>query len=387
MSYLLTTYARLPVEFVRGEGVYLFDKQGKKYLDALAGIAVCALGHAHPELAENLSKQAQKLWHVSNLFAAPEQEKAAATLCQISGMQRAFFCNSGTEANEAAIKLSRLHAEKLSIEKPKLLVFKGGFHGRTFGTMAATANPKIRAHFGPHLSGFAYLPFNNIAAVESLRYDSNVVGVMFECVQGEGGLHPAELEYVQQLRQICDEQNWLLICDEVQIGMCRSGKWFGFQHYGILPDAITLAKALGNGLPVGALLLGEKAKDYFTLGMHGSTFGGGNLVMNTVNKVLEIYQRENLAQKAAEIGAYLQNLLQEKLKSSPLVKEIRGMGLMLGIELTKPIENLVAKGLEHGVVINVTAGKVIRLLPPLIFSQENCQELVDTLALLIKEAE
>ncbi|MBR1374916.1 MAG: aspartate aminotransferase family protein [Cardiobacteriaceae bacterium] len=384
MSHLISTYARLPVEFVRGEGVYLFDNKGKKYLDALAGIAVCGIGHANSELSANLKVQADKLWHTSSLFAAPEQEKAAQTLCRISGMKRAFFANSGAEANEAAIKLTRLHAEKLAIENPQVISFHGGFHGRTFGAMAATANPKIRAHFFPHLRDFVHLPFNDFAAIEAHRFNPKIVAVIFECVQGEGGLHPAEKEFVQKLRKICDERNWLLICDEVQIGMARSGKWFGFQHYDISPDAITMAKALGNGLPVGALLVNEKTENYFQLGMHGSTFGGGNLVINTVNKVLEIYERDNLPERAEKIGNYLKNLLNEKLGGLPIVKDIRGLGLMLGIELNRPIENLVAKGLEKSVVINVTAGKVIRLLPPLIFKEEHCRELVDVLFQLLK---
>lgn len=373
---LMSNYARLPIHFTRGEGAYLYDDTGKRYLDALAGIAVCGLGHAHPELAATLSQQAQTLWHTSNLFEIPQQQQAAETLIQLSGMDKAMFCNSGTEANEAALKLTRLHARAKGIDHPAVITFHGGFHGRTFGSMAATANPKIRRYFEPHLQDFIHLPFNDLAALEAQRYNPNIVAVMLECLQGEGGIHPIDSHYLQTIRQICDKQNWLLICDEVQVGMGRSGKWFGYQHYPIAPDIITLAKGLGNGVPVGACLARGPAATYFQPGLHGSTFAGSPLIMSIVNKTLEIYQRDNLVVHAQKIGDYLQQQLREKLFTNPNIQEIRGQGLMIGIELTTAIDDLVIKALHHGLIINVTASKVIRLLPPLILTESQADDIV-----------
>lgn len=376
---LMNNYARLPIAFTHGEGVYLFDSAGKAYLDALAGIAVCGLGHAHPELAQTLSEQAARLWHVSNLFAIPEQASAAEKIAALSGMDKVMFCNSGAEANEAAIKLSRLHARQKGIDRPAIISFYGGFHGRTFAAMAATANPKIRRGFEPHLNDFIHLPFNDIAAVEAQRYRPDIVAVMLECLQGEGGIHPVDKDYLRRIRQLCDECGWLLICDEVQIGICRSGKWFGYQHYDIQPDIITLAKGLGNGLPVGACAARGAAAEYFQAGLHGSTFAGTPLVMSVVNKTLDIYQRDRIAKHVQTTADYLRRQLQRRLGDLPLLKEIRGQGLMIGIELQQPVPQLVEKGLDKGVIFNITAEKVIRLLPPLIFKLEHADELVEKL--------
>ena len=381
----MNTYTRLPISFTRGKGVYLYDGDNKSYLDALAGIAVCGLGHAHPELVAVLAEQSWKLWHTSNLFTIPQQERAAETLCRFSGMKRAYFCNSGTEANEAAIKLTRLHACEKGIDTPLVLTCNGGFHGRTFGAMAATANPKIRAGFEPHLQGFSCLPFNDLRAFAEYAGDPKVVAVMVECVQGEGGVHPADPAFLRGLRRLCDEQGWLLICDEIQIGILRSGKWFGYQHAGIVPDIVTLAKGLGNGIPVGACLARGAPAHYFRPGMHGATFGGAALAMAVVNKVLELYSRDGFVLQVDERGRQLQEKLRATLGALPVVREIRGIGLMLGIELTEAPPNLVARGLQQGVVINVTAGNVLRLLPPLIFSEEHCDRLAEVLHRLLTE--
>lgn len=377
---LMHNYARLPIAFDYGKGVYLYDTDGKRYLDALAGIAVCGLGHAHPELADALAAQAHKLWHVSNFFEIPEQSAAARTLTRISGMDKAMFCNSGTEANEAAIKLTRLHARAKGVDNPAVISFQGGFHGRTFGAMAATANPKIRRYFEPHLRDFIHLPFNDLLALEAQRYNPNVVAVMLECLQGEGGIHPIDKAYIQAVRQLCDNCGWLLICDEVQVGFGRSGQWFGYQHYGIQPDIITLAKGLGSGIPVGACLARGAAADYFQPGLHGTTFGGTPLVMAAVNKTLEIYERDAVVQNAAAVGEYLQDRLRASLCSLPNVKEIRGLGLMIGIELHNAVDGLVEKALHHGLIMNVTAVKVVRLLPPLILTREQADEIASILA-------
>lgn len=384
-SHLMHNYQRLPISFTRGEGVTLYDAQGNAYLDALAGIAVCGLGYAHPKINAALQTQSNAIWHTSNLFEIPGQESAAEKLCNISGMERAFFCNSGTEANEAALKLTRLHARAKDIANPTVLTFQGGFHGRTFGAMAATANPHIREHFEPQLENFAYLPFNNLDAVKAYSANPNVVAVMIECIQGEGGVHPANIDFIKGLRKLCDANGWLLICDEVQVGMMRSGKWFGFQYADILPDVMTMAKGLGNGIPVGACLARGAAAEYIKPGYHGTTFGGSPLVMAVVNKVLDIYAQAGFAEHVNHIGECLLTQLKTALADVPCVQEIRGKGLMIGVELAAPIEHLVQKGLDAGIVINVTADKVVRLLPPLIYSEENVALLVDKLSTLLRQ--
>lgn len=302
---LMNNYKRQAVNFIRGEGVYLYDDNGKRYLDGLAGIAVCGLGHAHPELVTALSEQAQTLWHISNAFEIPGQENVARTLCQLSGMERAFFCNSGTEANEAALKLTRLHARKRDIERPLVITFQGSFHGRTFGAMSATGNAKIRDGFNPLLDSFTYLPYNDLDAVKAIASDRNIVAIMLEGIQGEGGIHMADRGFVRGLRDLCDQHDWLLIFDEIQAGLCRTGKWFNYQHHDILPDIVTLAKGLGNGIPAGACLARGNAAHYFQPGMHGTTFGGSPLAMRIVQETLAIYQRDNLCERARTLGDHL----------------------------------------------------------------------------------
>lgn len=384
-DFLMHNYARLPVSFTRGEGVYLFDCKNRRYLDGLAGIAVCGLGHAHPELADTLAQQAHALWHTSNIFEIPAQAQAAEKLCQVSGMDRAYFCNSGTEANEAALKLTRLHARKRNIENPVVLTFHGGFHGRTFGAMAATANPKIRAGFEPQLADFQYLPFNDLSAVAAYAKNPNVVAVMLECFQGEGGVHPIDPAFLRGVRQLCDERHWLLICDEVQIGMMRSGRWFGYQQSEILPDIVTLAKGLGNGIPVGATLARGETAEYIQPGMHGSTFGGSPLVMCVVNKVLEIYSREGFSEHVRDVSNSLLGDLQQRIAPLACVEEIRARGLMVGIELVAPVPDLVSTLLQAGLIANVTAEKVVRLLPPLIINETQAREMVDILLQVLGE--
>ena len=384
-SALMNNYKRQPVSFARGEGVYLYDETGKRYLDGVSGIAVCGLGHAHPELAKVLAEQGQTLWHVSNVFEIPAQKQVAQTLCALSGMERAFFCNSGTEANEAALKLSRLHARARHIEHPVVISFEGSFHGRTFGAMAATGNAKIRAGFEPMLESIIHLPYNDLEAVKAQASNANVVAVLVEGIQGEGGVSVGEGEFLRGLRALCDAQNWLLIMDEIQVGMARSGKWFYYQHHDFIPDVITLAKGLGNGLPVGACLARGQAAHYFQPGMHGTTFGGGPLVMRIVQETLAIYQRDNLCARAAALGDYLRQQLESKLKPLGNVVQIRGKGLMVGIELRAPIDGLAQRGLEKGVIFNVTADKVIRLLPALVITEAQLTQLVDTIAEILQQ--
>lgn len=384
-SALMNNYKRLPVSFVRGEGSYLYDQAGKRYLDGVSGIAVCGLGHAHPELAKVLAEQAHTLWHVSNVFDIPEQERVAQTLCALSGMERAFFCNSGAEANEAALKLSRLHARARSIERPVVISFQGSFHGRTFGAMAATGNAKIRAGFEPMLDSIIHLPYNDLDAVTAQAANGNIVAVIVEGIQGEGGVSVASGEFMRGLRALCDAHHWLLIVDEIQAGMARSGQWFCYQHHDILPDIITLAKGLGNGLPIGACLARGDAAHYFQPGMHGTTFGGGPLVMRIVEETLAIYQRDNLCARAAVLGDYLRQQIENKLKPLDAVVHVRGKGLMVGIELAAPIDGLALRGLEKGVIFNVTADKVIRLLPALTITESELAHIVDVIRQVIEE--
>lgn len=384
MNALMHNYAHQPVEFVRGEGVYLYDADGKRYLDALAGIAVCGLGHAHPELNRALADQAQTLWHVSNAFPIAGQRDAAQTLCRLSGMDKAFFCNSGTEANEAALKLTRLHARARGIEHPIVITFEGSFHGRSFGAMSATGNAKIRNGFEPLLAEFIHLPYNDINAVKALADNRHIVAVMLEGIQGEGGITVAGRDFVRGLRELCDAHDWLLIVDEIQAGLCRTGQWFNYQHHDILPDIITLAKGLGNGFPVGACLARGAAADYFQPGMHGTTFGGNPLAMRIVNETLAICERQQLAARAAALGDHLRQHLENTILPLDNVAAIRGQGLMVGIELGEALPGLVARGLEHGIVFNVTADKVIRLLPALIIGKEELNQLFDVLCQVLQ---
>lgn len=386
MSHIMNTYARLPVAFSHGEGCRITDTAGKVYLDALSGIAVSTLGHAHPKLVAAIAAQAGRLLHTSNLYQIREQEALSDRLAALSGMEEVFFCNSGCEANEAAIKLARFFGHKKDIETPTIIVMEKAFHGRTMATLSATGNRKTQAGFEPLVSGFVRVPYNDLDAIRAVaEHNHNVVAVMLEIIQGEGGIHLASSEFQRGLRQLCDEQDWLLICDEVQCGMARTGKWFGYQHAGIQPDIATLAKGLGSGVPIGACLVGGKAAGLFGPGNHGSTFGGNQLACTAALTTLATIEDEGLMLQAERVGALLCREFKEALAGFDGVMEIRGHGLMIGIELDRPCSQLVQRGLEAGLLINVTADKVVRLLPPLIFSEAEARELVERLVPLIKE--
>ncbi len=386
MSHVMNTYARLPVAFSHGQGSRITDTEGKEYLDALSGIAVSTLGHAHPRLVAAIAAQAGRMLHTSNLYRIREQEELADKLCELSGMQEVFFGNSGAEANEAAIKLARFHGHKKGIETPTIIVMEKAFHGRTLATLSATGNRKAQAGFEPLVSGFVRVPYDDLDAIKAVaEHNNNIVAVMLEVIQGEGGIHLASLDYQRGLRQLCDEQGWLLICDEVQCGMARTGKWFGFQHAGIRPDIATLAKGLGSGLPIGACLAGGKAAGLFGPGNHGSTFGGNPLVSTAALTTIQAIEEDGLMANAERIGALIRSLMAEALAGVKGLVEIRGHGLMIGIELDRPCGELVGRALAAGLLINVTADKVVRFLPPLIFSENDARELVDRSAPLIKE--
>ena len=385
MSHVMNTYARLPVAFSHGEGSWVTDTDGKIYLDGLSGIAVSTLGHNHPDLVVAISAQAGRLLHTSNLYRMPQQEQLADKLATLSGLQEVFFCNSGCEANEAAIKLARFYGHQRGIDNPAIIVMEKAFHGRTLATLSATGNRKTQAGFEPLVSGFVRVPFNDLSAVRAVaEHNPSVVAVMLEVLQGEGGIHMACAEYLQELRKLCDEQGWLLICDEVQCGMGRIGTWFGYQHSGILPDVVTLAKGLAGGVPVGACLAGGKAAGLFGPGNHGSTFGGNQLAMAAALTTLHVIERDRLIDNAIEIGQLIRDQLAVALADAKGVVEIRGRGLMIGIELDRPCSELVTRGLSEGLLINVTAEKVVRLLPPLTFSAEEARELVARLSSLIR---
>jgi acetylornithine aminotransferase len=382
----MNTYARLPIAFSHGKGAWLWDTEGKRYLDALSGIAVNTLGHAHPRFTAALNEQIGKLIHCSNIYQVREQELLADKLCGLSGMQEAFFCNSGCEANEAAIKLARMHGHKREIESPAIIVMEKAFHGRTLATLSATGNRKVQAGFEPLVSGFVRVPYNDLEAVRQVaQHNSNVVAVLVEPIQGEGGIRTLDIHYLQQLRQICDEHNWLLMLDEVQCGMGRTGQWFAFQHAGILPDVMTLAKGLGSGVPIGACLAAGKAAGTFQPGNHGSTFGGNLLACTAGLATLNIMEQDKLLAHAEALGQFIRQGFATALQGVNGVREIRGQGLMLGIELDKPCGDLVKQALAKGLLTNVTADNVIRLLPALVMSQDEAQQLLDILCPLIKE--
>jgi acetylornithine/N-succinyldiaminopimelate aminotransferase len=386
MSHVMNTYARLPVAFSHGQGCRITDTDGREYLDALSGIAVSTLGHAHPKLVATIAAQAGRMLHTSNLYRIREQEALSDKLAALSGMQEIFFCNSGCEANEAAIKLARFYGHKKGIDTPTIIVMEKAFHGRTMATLSATGNRKAQAGFEPLVSGFVRVPYNDIEAIKQVaEHNKNIVGVMLEIIQGEGGIHLASLEFQRQLRAFCDSQEWLLICDEVQCGMARTGKWFGYQHAGIQPDVATLAKGLGSGVPIGACMTSGRAAGLFGPGNHGSTFGGNPLACSAALTTIETIEQEGLMAKAECIGALIRQLFGEALAGVKGVTEIRGHGLMLGVELDRPCGELVAKALAAGVLLNVTADKVIRFLPPLIFGENEARELVDRVSPLIKE--
>ncbi|MBT3888352.1 MAG: aspartate aminotransferase family protein [Rhodobacterales bacterium] len=386
MENLMNTYSRLPVTFVKGEGVWLWDAQGKKYLDALAGIAVCGIGHCHPKLVKAISEQAGTLIHTSNLYHVDKQEKLAKKLAILSGLNKSFFCNSGAEANETAIKLARLYGHNKGIDQPTIIVMENSFHGRTMATLTATGNRKVQAGFEPLLTGFARVPFNDLdAIVQVSAHNKNVVAILVEPYQGEGGVNVPQANYLKGLRQICDENGWLLMLDEVQCGIGRSGKWFAFQNSEIAPDVITLAKSLGSGVPIGACIGGNIAGEIFKPGNHASTFGGNPLACSAAITTLDIIEEENLMRNALEQGNFIQENLLEQLGNLSHVTQIRGHGLMIGIELTKPCGELVKKALEQGLLLNVTSDKVVRLLPPLVIKQNESEQIINMVSTLIKE--
>ena len=383
-EHLMKTYAPLDVTFEHGEGAYLWDTKGEQYLDALCGIAVCGLGHAHPSITRTISEQAAKLLHTSNLYQIEKQQHLADQLTEISGLSRVFFSNSGAEANEAAIKIARLFGHQKGIKNPSIIVMDNSFHGRTMATLSATGNRKVQAGFEPLVQGFVRAPFNDVDAIRSIAENNNdVVAILVEPVQGEGGINIPDADYLNQLRDICDQQDWLLMLDEIQTGMGRTGEWFAFQHNGIQPDVMTLAKALGNGVPIGACMANEKAGEIMQPGNHGSTFGGNPLMCATASAVVDTIKAEDLVSNAKKLGNYMLNSFNERLSSVEGVREVRGRGLMIGIELEEDCAELVKLALERNLLINVTAGNVVRLLPPLIIDQQQADTIVDIVCGLI----
>ena len=383
---LMNTYGEKAMTLVSGDGAWLHDEKGNKYLDALSGIAVCGLGHSHPEISKVISDQAKELIHCSNFFAIPSQQQLAEKLCGLSGMTNVFFGNSGAEANEAAIKIARLHGNKKGIKLPTVLVMDNAFHGRTLATLTASGSRKIQAGFEPLVSGFVRGPFNDIQALKKIA-DNNpdICAIFVEPIQGEGGINLADPAYFQQLRDLCDELGWLLMFDEVQSGNGRTGKYFYYQHSGVQPDVVTTAKGLGNGMPIGACLAHGAAAELMQPGNHGSTFGGNPLACSVALKVVELLESGDIYQRAKAIGNIIMQGLSDALDGVEHIKDIRGCGCMIGIELTKPCKSLYTEALKHGLVINVTAESVIRLLPPMIMTDEEAQQVVSILAPLIKD--
>ena len=383
--HVMNTYGRLPIALERGQGCRVWDVNGKEYLDALGGIAVNTLGHNHPKLVPALQEQIAKLIHCSNYYHVPGQEQLAAQLVELSGMSNVFFCNSGLEANEAALKIARKFGVDKGIAKPQIVVYEKAFHGRSIATMSATGNPKIHSGFGPLVEGFIRVPLNDIDAIrQATEGNPDVVAVFFETIQGEGGINPMRAEYLRQLRALCDERGWLMMIDEVQCGMGRTGKWFAHQWAGIVPDVMPLAKGLGSGVPVGAVVAGPRAANVLQPGNHGTTFGGNPLAMRAGLETIRIMQEEGLLENAARVGAHLKAALQNALGSLPGVKEIRGQGLMLGIELDRPCGPLLGRAAEAGLLMSVTADSVIRLVPALILTSAEADEIVARLAPLVQ---
>jgi acetylornithine/N-succinyldiaminopimelate aminotransferase len=384
-SPLMNTYGRLPIALSHGKGVRVWDTDGREYLDALGGIAVNTLGHAHPKLVPALQEQIGKLIHTSNYYRVPLQEQLAAKLVQISGLTNVFFCNSGLEANEGALKIARKFGHDQGIARPEIVVYEKAFHGRSIATLSATGNAKVQAGFGPLVEGFVRVPLNDVAAIEQVgKTNRNVVAVFLEVIQGEGGVNPATIDYLRAVRRVCDERGWLLMLDEVQCGLGRTGKWFAHQWAGILPDVMPLAKGLGSGVPVGAIVCGPKAANVLGPGNHGTTFGGNPLAMRAGVETLRIVEEEGLLANAATVGAQLKADLQRELQGVAGVVEVRGQGLMLGIELDRPCADLLKQACEAGLLISVTADRVIRLVPSLILSAADAREIVAKLVPLIK---
>jgi acetylornithine aminotransferase len=386
MSHVMNTYARLPVAFVRGQGVWLYDEAGKKYLDALAGIAVNTLGHAHPRLVAALTEQIGRIIHTSNLYRIPLQEQAADRIAAITGLDEVFFCNSGLEANEAAIKVARKYGHDRGVAEPAIIVMEKAFHGRSLATLSATGSRKVQAGFEPLVQGFVRVPLNDLEAVRQVAArNKNVVAVFVEPIQGEGGINVARLEYLRGLREICDQNDWLFMSDEVQCGLGRTGKWFVYQHAGIQPDVVPLAKGLASGVPVGACVVGGRAQGVFKPGNHGSTFGGNPLAMCGVVTTLDTMRDEGLLENAVRVGDAIRNGLAAALQGIAGVTEVRGMGMMIGVELDRPCGDIARTALERGLVVNVTAENVIRILPPLVMNADEGRQVVERLAPIVRE--
>lgn len=383
--HTMNTYGRLPIALSHGEGVYVWDVNGRRYLDALAGIAVNTLGHNHPKLVPALQDQVAKIIHSSNYYHVPNQEKLAAKLVELSGLTNVFFGSTGLEANEAAIKLARKFGHDRGIERPEIVVYEKAFHGRSIATLSATGNEKVQKGFGPLVEGFIRVPLNDMAALKAATEGNpNVVAVFFETIQGEGGINQMRIEYLQKVRELCDQKNWLLMIDEVQCGMGRTGKWFAHQWAGILPDVMPLAKGLGSGVPIGAVVAGPKAANLFQPGNHGTTFGGNPLAMRAGVETIRIMEEDRLLDNAARVGAHLKSSLARELGGLQGVVEIRGQGLMIGMELAKPCGVLTQRAMEAGLLISVTADTVVRLLPPLIMTEQQADEVVSILAPVVK---
>ena len=383
--HVMKTYGRLPIALSHGRGCWVWDTEGKKYLDGLGGIAVNTLGHAHPKLVPALQDQVAKLIHSSNYYLVPLQEQLAAKLCELSGLSNVFFCSTGLEANEAALKIARKFGHDKGVDRPEIVVYEKAFHGRSIATLSATGNPKVQAGFGPLVEGFPRVPLNDVGAIEALaKTNPNIVAVFLEVIQGEGGINPATTDYLRAVRKLCDDKGWLLMLDEVQCGIGRTGKWFAHQWAGIQPDVMPLAKGLGSGVPVGAVVCGPRAADVFGPGNHGTTFGGNPLSMRAGVETLRIMEEEGLLANAATVGAALKAGLQRELAGVAGVVEIRGQGLMLGIELARPCGELLGRAAEACLLLSVTADKVIRLVPSLILSADEAAQMVAILAPLIK---
>jgi acetylornithine/N-succinyldiaminopimelate aminotransferase len=385
-DHIMSTYNRLPVQFERGEGIWLWDNEHKQYLDALSGISVCGLGHAHPAVTQAIADQAGTLVHTSNLYGIALQAQLADRLCELSGMERVFFSNSGAEANEAAIKIARLYGHGRGVDNPAIIVMDGSFHGRTLATLTATGNRKVQAGFEPLVQGFIRVPYNDLEAIRTVAENSSdVVAVLVEPIQGEGGINIPDADYLEGIRSLCDDNHWLMMLDEIQTGMGRTGKWFAWQHGNAIPDVATLAKALGNGVPIGACLARGKAAEVMQPGTHGSTFGGNPLACRAAIAVLEVLEQEQLVPRAALLGERLLAGFATALAGLEGVTEIRGLGLMIGIELDRPCAELVGKAVEQGLLINVTAERVVRLLPPLITTEKQADMIVEQVSELIRE--
>ena len=382
---IMPTYGRLDVEFIKGDGCWLIDKDDRRYLDALSGLGVVALGHAHPAIAEAISAQGGTLLHTSNLYRIPNQERLADRLAALSGMENMFFSNTGAEACECAIKIARLYGHQRGIAEPAIIVADNAFHGRTMATLTATGNRKVQAGFEPLVGGFVRVPFNDLESVkQAATHNQSIVAVFIEPIQGEGGIQVADQAYLQGLRTLCDDQGWLLMIDEVQSGNGRTGQFFSYQHANILPDVVTTAKGLANGVPIGVCLAANQAAHVLGPGNHGSTFGGNPLSCAAAHAVLDVFESEQIVSRAASMGQYLRDKLASALQGVNGVKEIRGQGLMIGIELELDCAELVGQALEEGLLINVTAGSVVRLLPPLILSEEEADQISEVLGRLIK---